>query len=343
MILKKINKSLKRRTLRKKGGSGKRLNLNIEDEKAQKLYVPVEEDKYGNLEYGEDVGKNGNFAKIRADGKTPVYKPEWREKFDQIAINFKPKRGGKRKHKRYSKKGGYDSDSDSGISSLEGEEWGRKDKSDINNFLMAMGAYINKHPTYSKHNMISFINYEINQLDPHDLYYKMEYIINYIKNIPIEEAYSRERKEKVLSALEHIFINIENTRTDSDNVSPFSPNESPVQEGGTQTPSKIKLNFLGDDDSKSSINEPILRKKDSKWKRMSKYLRERVRKRTPTSIPEEDEKDEYYEDVDYPVKYGALDRCVRGECCGKGCSIMGGTRRKVYRSRKTRKNRKRRR
>ena len=81
---------------------------------------------------------------------------------------------------------------------------------------------------------------------------------------------------------------------------------------------KIKLNFLGDDDSKSSINEPILRKKDSKWKRMSKYLRERVRKRTPTSIPEEDEKDEYYEDVDYPVKYGALDRCVRGECCGKG-------------------------
>ena len=44
MILKKINKSLKRRTLRKKGGSGKRLNLNIEDEKGQKLYVPVEED-----------------------------------------------------------------------------------------------------------------------------------------------------------------------------------------------------------------------------------------------------------------------------------------------------------
>ena len=100
------NKSLKRRSLRKKGGSGKRLNLNIQDEKGEELYVPVEKGKYGNPEYGEDVGKHGNFAKIRSDGDTPQYNPDWKDKFDQIAINFRSKRGGKRKKtKRNYRKG----------------------------------------------------------------------------------------------------------------------------------------------------------------------------------------------------------------------------------------------
>lgn len=266
------------------------------------------------------------------------------KKINKTSKRRKSKGDGKRKHKRYNKKGGYDSDSDSDsdISSLGGEEWDKKDKVDINNFLMYMEVYINgkAHHFYSKNDMISFINHEINQLDVHDLYYKMEFIIDYIKDIPIEQSYADERKEMVLSTLEHIFINIENTRTDSNNVSPFSPNASPVQTGGTNS---IKIKLLNDKSTQSSsINEPKIFDNDSKWKRMSKYLRSRVRKRTPRSIPEEDE---YDENVNYhrPVKDGVLDRCARGECCGKGCSIMGGTRRKVYRSRKTRKNRKRRR
>ena len=44
------------------------------------------------------------------------------------------------------------SDSDSDISSLGGEEWDKKDKVDINNFLMYMEVYINgkAHHFYSK-------------------------------------------------------------------------------------------------------------------------------------------------------------------------------------------------
>jgi hypothetical protein len=105
------NSSLKRRTLRKKGGSGKGLPLNIKDEKGQNLHVPVEKDKDGNYQYMEDIGHAGTFAQVRSDGTTPQYDPNWRN-FDKTAIEFykenpkNPKKGGKRKKtKRKYRKG----------------------------------------------------------------------------------------------------------------------------------------------------------------------------------------------------------------------------------------------
>jgi len=104
----------KNRSLRKKGGSGKGLPLNIKDEKGQNLHVPVEKDKDGTYQYNEDISPAGTFAQVRSDGKTPQYDPNWRN-FDKTAIEFykenpenpkNPKKGGKRKKtKRKYRKG----------------------------------------------------------------------------------------------------------------------------------------------------------------------------------------------------------------------------------------------
>lgn len=99
------NSSLKRRTLRKRGGAGhddKVLQLGIKDENEQNLHIPVKKDKDGLYQLKED---EKNLTEVRSDGKPPEYNPNWR-KFDQIAVNFKPKGGGKRKKtKRKYRKG----------------------------------------------------------------------------------------------------------------------------------------------------------------------------------------------------------------------------------------------
>ena len=114
------NSSLKRRTLRKKGGSDndKKLELGIEDERGNQIFVPIQRDNQGNL-YAEDksaidphTGKKlDDAAQLRTDSGAPEYDPNWR-KIDETAIKFykenpkNPKRGGKRKKtKRKYRKG----------------------------------------------------------------------------------------------------------------------------------------------------------------------------------------------------------------------------------------------
>jgi hypothetical protein len=110
------NSSLKRRTLRKKGGSdNKKLELGIKDERGNEIYVPIQRDNQGNL-YAEDksaidphTGKKlDDAAQLRTDRGAPEYHPNWRN-FDEKAIKFyenNHKKGGKRKKtKRKYRKG----------------------------------------------------------------------------------------------------------------------------------------------------------------------------------------------------------------------------------------------
>ena len=83
----KKNKKINKRTLTRKGGSGKRLDLRITDENGQELFVPVVTDEKGNLKYSEDANI---FATIRSDGVPPIYSPEWKD-FDTIAFQNRGK------------------------------------------------------------------------------------------------------------------------------------------------------------------------------------------------------------------------------------------------------------
>jgi hypothetical protein len=87
----KKNKKINKRTLTRKGGSGKKLDLRITDENGNELFVPVVKDKNGNLTYSEDANI---FASIRSDGVPPKYSSNWKN-FDTKAL----KNGGKRKNK----------------------------------------------------------------------------------------------------------------------------------------------------------------------------------------------------------------------------------------------------
>jgi hypothetical protein len=112
------NSSLKRRSLRKKGGSGNdKLKLGIKDERGKEIFVPIQRDNQGNL-YAEDksaidphTGKKlDDAAQLRTDSGAPPYNDEWR-KFDETAIKFyeqnQGKRGGgkRKKTKRKYRKG----------------------------------------------------------------------------------------------------------------------------------------------------------------------------------------------------------------------------------------------
>jgi len=89
---KKNKKKINKRTLTRKGGSGKRLDLRITDENGQELFVPVVTDEKGNLKYSEDANI---FATIRSDGVPPTYTKEW-EKMDKKAF---PTAGKSKKNK----------------------------------------------------------------------------------------------------------------------------------------------------------------------------------------------------------------------------------------------------